>query len=213
MADIDYTPALGVASTLVQSTGDVMDNIFDVLITFPWETSNSASAEVSYRCKAFNIPKPEKTTYAINWHGITAQKVASGIKMDRKLDLEFRLDATWSLYNKFISWSKITGDVNTGGTANTASALGTIKLVVPGSEFNAEQSWNTPGTAGPDDLLLNGSKGMKNTSMLYWNFSDVQCVNVDTPKFANNAEGKNQYYKVSFIFGDISYPGYTDPNS
>lgn len=213
MADIDYTPALGVASTLVQSTGDVMSNIFDVLITFPWDTSNSASAEVSYRCKAFNIPKPEKTTYSVTWHGITAQKVASGIKLDRKLDLEFRLDATWSLYNKFISWSKITGDVNTGGTANTASALGTIKLIVPGSEFNAEQSWNTPGTAGSDDLLLNGSKGMKNTSMLYWNFSDVQCVNVDAPKFTNEAEGKTQDYKVSFIFGDVTYPGYTDPNS
>ena len=33
--DINYTPALGVASTLVQATGDAMDYIFDVLVTFP----------------------------------------------------------------------------------------------------------------------------------------------------------------------------------
>ena len=211
--DINYTPALGVASTLVQATGDAMDNIFDVLVTFPWDSAGSYSAETSYRCKDFQPPKPEKSTHDNAWHGQSVPKVNSGIKLDRHLKLQFRLDATWALYNKFVAWSKVTGDVNTGGVANTNSALGTIKVLVPGAEYNATASWNAPGNSGaPEDLMLNGKNGMKNTSMLYWNFSDVQCLNVGTPKWDNKVDGKEIWYEVEFIFGDIAYPFYTNPS-
>lgn len=200
------------ASVLMEATGDAMNNIFDVMIVFPWDSGDNSDAVVSYRCKGFEPPKAEVSTYDVTWHGISVKKVASGIKMDRTQKLTFRLDATYNLYNKFRAWAKVCADVNTGGVANTASALGQILVYAPGSEYNATSSFGASNPNGKDGTLLNETLNGKVTD-LYWLLDDVQCVNVGVPKFENTGEGKSMEYEVQFIFGDVNDPFSTQPSA
>lgn len=210
---VGWTPA----SVLVNSTGDAMDNIYDILIDWPGSStgtngtvSTAAEAAVSYRATGFNIIEPKTKTYDVSWRGVTVKKVASGIDMTRQFDVTFRLDANYALYQKFTAWKKLTGDVNTSGVANTASALGRVQVVAPGAEYNS-LSWSTPSTSSDSDNLV--SKALDSTTNLVWTFEDVQVIGVETPKFKNNAGGKAMEYKVTFIFGDVAYPFYTSANN
>lgn len=193
------------ASVLMEATGDAMSNIFDVMIAFPWDSGDTDDAIVSYRCEGFTPPKAEVSTYPVTWHGITVQKVASGIKMDRKQKLKFRMDATYTLYNKFRAWAKTCADVNTGGVANTASALGQIVVWAPGTEYNATSSFGASNPNGHDGALLKDTLSGK-TQDIWYLLSDVQCINVTPPEYKNEAEGKSMSYECEFIFGDVSDP-------
>ena len=213
MSDINYTPGYTPASVLMNCTGDAMDNIFDVLITWPWDSSSSVEAAASYRCSDFKVPEPKTKTYDVTWHGVAVKKVASGVDLSRELSLTFRLDANYALYNKFITWKKITSDVNTSGVANTASALGIIRVVAPGSEYNT-QNWSVGSSTESTLLLADGSSSTAlNASMIYWTFNDCQAVEVGQPQFKNNATGTAMTYTVKFIFGDVAYPFYDKPTS
>lgn len=209
---VGWTPA----SVLVNSTGDAMDNIFDIYIDWPWGTSGTngsisaaSEAQVSYRAEGFTIPQPKTNTYKVTWNGITVHKVSSGVQLDRKFDITYRLDANYALYNKFIAWQKLTSDINTSGVANTASALGRVQVVAPGAEYNS-LSWSTPDKASAEENLMQSRLG--STTLLAWTFEDVQCINVDAPKFKQGETGGKITYKVEFIFGDAAYPFYTPAN-
>lgn len=204
------------ASVLVNATGDAMDNIFDILIEWPWNSigengtvATGAEAAASYRANGFDIPEPTTNTYDVSWHGTTVKKVSSGVKLDRAFTITFRLDANYALYQKFTAWKKLTSDVNTGGVANTESALGRIQVIAPGAEYNS-MSWSTPTTASDTDNML--STALDSTTNLVWTFEDVQCIGVGTPKFKNGSTGNKLEYQVKFIFGDCSYPFYTSAN-
>lgn len=204
---VGWTPA----SVLVNATGDAMSNIFDVIIGWPWTNGDISGAEAaaSYRCSGFNIPEPKTKTYQNTWRGISVNKVAAGIELNRQVELEFRLDANYALYQKFIAWKKLVGDVNTSGVANTESALGVIKVVAPGAEYNA-MSWSTPESASAEKNLV--SQALEKTTNLVWTFEDVQVIQVGTPQFKNEATGNALKYKVIAIFGDVSYPFFTSAN-
>lgn len=212
--NIVYAAGWTPASVLVNATGDAMDNIWDVYIDWPWAStgtngaiSTSAEAQASYRAQGFDVPDPKTETYAVTWNGITVNKIKSGVKLDRKFKLSYRLDANYALYNKFIAWKKLTGDVNTSGVANTASALGRVQVVAPGAEYNS-MSWSTPDTSSDSKNLMH--ERLKTTTKLVWTFEDVQCFNVGTPKFKQAETGSPIMYDVEFIFGDAAYPFYTE---
>lgn len=204
---VGYTPA----SVLVNATGDAMNNIFDILIDWPWEGSTNGSvstdseAQVSYRADGFDIPEPKTHTYDVTWHGVKVKKVSTGIELDRSFSLDFRLDANYALYQKFIAWRKLVGDVNTSGVANTESALGRVQVIAPGAEYNS-LSWTAAANNEDTNLL---SKNALAATNLVWTFEDVQAVNIGTPTFKNEATGNKMSYKVEFTFGDVAYPFYT----
>lgn len=203
---VGWTPA----SVLVNATGDAMENIFDIMVNWPWGNGGSgAEAAASYRADGFEVPEPKTKTYAVTWLGVTVQKVAAGIDLERKFSITYRLDANYALYQKFIAWKKLTGDVNTSGVANTESALGKIQVIAPGAEYNS-MSWSTPTKESAEDNML--STALQNTTNLVWTFEDVQCINVGTPKFVNSGQGKAMKYKCDYIFGDVAYPFYTSAN-
>lgn len=210
---VGWTPA----SVLVNATGDAMDNIYDILIDWPWANtgtngavSTGAEAAASYRANGFTIPDPKTKTYDVSWRGVTVKKVAAGIDLGRTFKITFRLDANYALYQKFIAWKKVTGDINTSGVANTESALGRIQVIAPGAEYNS-MSWSTPTAENDSDNMV--STALSSTTNLVWTFEDVQCVNVGQPKFNNGSGGKIMTYEVEFIFGDVAYPFYTSANN
>lgn len=202
------------ASLLMQSTGDAMNNIFDVGIVFPWDSGSDGTSlpEVSYRCKGFNPPEDKTKTYDVSWHGITVKKIQAGIDMAREFELTFRMDATYALYNRFKAWKKVTTDVNTGGVANTASALGQVWVYAPGSEYNATASFGADNPNGKDGAYLSKTLQGK-VNDLYWLYDSVQVIEVGQPQFSNEATGKAMEFKVKFIFGDVNDPFSTQASS
>lgn len=204
---VGWTPA----SVLMNSTGDAMDNIFDIIVGWPWDTPtfdgkavlNSGEAAASYRATGIEIPEPKTKTYDVSWHGIKVKKVAAGVDLNRELTITYRLDANYALYQKWRAWQKLTQDVNTSGVANTASALGIIQVIAPGAEYNS-LSWSTPGNQDDDFNMLTGR--LNGTTNLVWTFEDVQVVDVGTPKFKNGNDGNKMEYQVKAIFGDVAYP-------
>ena len=210
---VGWTPA----SVLMNATGDAMDNIYDIIIKFPWQgaaTNNSiesdaADAATSYRASKFDIPEPKENTYDVEWRGVKVKKVGTGVMLERTFTLEFRLDANYALHQKFIAWEKLVHDVNTSGVANTASALGTVQVVAPGAEYNA-MSWSTP-TSANDEANMAVS-ALPNTTNLVWTFEDVAVVSVGQPKFKTAEKGSKMSYQVKFIFGDVAYPFYSGAN-
>lgn len=203
---VGWTPA----SVLVNATGDAMDNIFDIVVEWPWGNGDSgAEAAASYRASGFDVPEPKTRTYDVSWLGVRVKKIAAGIDLDRTFKITYRLDANYALYQKWIAWKKLTGDVNTSGVANTESALGRVKVVAPGAEYNS-MSWLTPSVESAEDNMV--SKALKNTTNLVWTFEDVQCFNVGTPKFKNTGSGKAIEYTCEYTFGDVAYPFYTSAN-
>lgn len=200
------------ATLLMTATGDAMNNMFDVGVKFPWETSGDGiHPEVSYRCSGFEPPEDKTETYPVTWHGITVQKVKSGINMERKMSLTFRVDATYELYNKFKAWEKVTRDVNTGGVANTASALGQFWVWAPGSEYNATDSFEKKPNGQGGAYLRDSMEGK--VADLYWLYDNAQVINVSKPKFSNGASGEKMDYTVEFIFGDVNDPFSTQPKA
>lgn len=203
---VGWTPA----SVLVNATGDAMENIFDIYVTWPWGNGSSgAEAAASYRASGFDVPEPKTKTYDVSWLGVKVKKIASGIELERTFKITYRLDANYALYQKFTAWKKVVADVNTSGVANTESALGTIKVIAPGAEYNS-MSWSTPTVTSAEDNMV--SNALKNTTNLVWTFEDVQCYNVTTPKFKNTGSGKAMEYTCEFTFGDVAYPFYTSAN-
>lgn len=210
MLPVGWTPA----SVLVNATGDAMDNIYDILIEWPWAGGSSnggvisgAEAAASYRASGFNIPEPKTKTYSVSWRGVSVEKVAAGVELSRKFELTFRLDANYALYQKFVAWRKVTNDINTSGVSNTESALGKIQVFAPGAEYNS-MSWTPAKEAVAEKNML--SHSLKNVTNIVWTFEDVQCVNVGQPQFKNGTTGAAMNYKVEFIFGDANYPFYSD---
>lgn len=209
---VGWTPA----SVLVNATGDAMDNIFDILIDWPWQVSSNgtvssgAEAAASYRATGFDIPEPKTKTYDRSWLGVKVKKIAAGVELERQFSITYKLDANYALYQKFTAWKKLNADVNTSGVANTESALGRIQVIAPGAEYNS-MSWSTP--ASQDDNANMLSTALQGTTNLVWTFEDVNCINVGTPKFKNTGSGKSLEYKVDFTFGDAAYPFYTSANN
>ncbi len=203
---VGWTPA----SVLVNATGDAMENIFDIVVEWPWGNGDSgAEAAASYRASGFDVPEPKTKTYDVSWLGVRVKKIAAGIDLDRVFKITYRLDANYALYQKFTAWKKLTSDVNTSGVANTESALGRVKVVAPGAEYNS-MSWLTPSVESAEENMV--SKALKNTTNLVWTFEDVQCFNVSTPKFKNTGSGKAMEYTCEYTFGDVAYPFYTSAN-
>ena len=212
---VGWTPA----SVLVNATGDAQDNIYDILVGFPWDNpsfgqggsvlTNGIDPACSYRANGINIPEPKTKTYTVSWHGITVLKVAAGVQMERKFEITYRLDANYALYQKMTAWKKLTSDVNTSGVANTASALGVVQVIAPGAEYNS-MSWSTPNTTSDEGNML--SSALASTTNLVWTFEDVQCINVGTPQFKNSEQGNKMEYKCEYIFGDAAYPFYSSAN-
>lgn len=200
-------PGVTPASVLMMSTGDAMDNIFDVMVGWPTALATGApKAAASYRCKDFTVPKATTGTHNVSWHGVTVKKVSSGIKLERSQKLSFRYDANYSLYMRFKAWKRITGDVNTSGVANTESALGWLAVVAPGQEYNSQSFFSmitSNSNESGDDIMYNKLANMR---LLYWILNSCQVVDVGSPKFQNKGDGAEMWYDVEFIYGDIADP-------
>lgn len=203
--------AKGPASIMMEGTADAMDNIWDAYVDWPWGGDDTDAMEFSYRCQGFTPPQNPTKTYGVVWHGVEAQMIAAGSGMTRKFKLTYRLDATWNLYNKFVTWKKITNDSNTSGVANKAAALGNLFFAVPNTEY-VSTSFPQPTTKAPSgtSIMIGGGKDgdgkilQQPKNCIVFGFADVQVVDVTPIKFQQSKDGKAPSFDVEIVFGDYA---------
>ena len=211
------------ASILMESTADAFDNVFDLIINWPWGADSNADG-VYYRVSDFTPPKIEGMTYDVVWHGIKVHRIKPGMKIDRKLSFKFRVDANYGLYRKLVAWDKYTKNPNTGafsnqrggGQSGLSRGVASIYAFAPGTEFNVANfaenynaSDNMSNGANKEILNEDGFTG----DIIFWAFKDVNLVDANGLKYANKEEGNQQEITANFIFGDMYAPYYSDPVS
>lgn len=187
---------------LVNSAADAMDNMFNMVVTWPWDGSKS-DAQLAHRIEGFDIPEPSGDYYDVSWLGVTYKKPKAGQKLDRVWKITCALDATYEIYSLFEAWKKVVFDVNNGGVANTTPYLGAITITAIQGPFTAVDF--TASTAQNNSGLLEDNKNLEGR-LIQWILKDVAVYKVGTPKFKNKATGDKLTYEVSGTFGRVFYP-------
>lgn len=190
-----YNAAL---TAMVDSGADAQKNMFDTFITFPWNTDDEVI--VSTRAKDFSVPEAATGTDERKYHGTSIKVPKTEITFDRKFSLTFRLDASYALYQQFITWHSITADPVSGGVSNWATSRGTVRVQALSGTYaaTAVHSYeDTKSTYAIADAETNAE----------WTFFDVWPEKVGQPKFTGDAGGALDY-TVEFNFYDTNYPYY-----
>lgn len=183
---------------MLASGADAQQNMFDVWVTFPWDTDNEVV--LSTRAANFAIKEADVQTEDRKYHGSTIKVPKTEVNMDRQFDLEFRLDASYALYQQFIIWHQTVGDPVNGGVANWANSTGKVRVQALTGTY-AATSVNTYIDTQTTYAIAD------NTDNAEWTFYDVWVSKVTQPSF-NGESGGALKYTVTFIFGDCDYPFY-----
>ena len=182
-------------SALLQRGADMLVNMYDVSIQFPWADSGSI---LTTRVSNFQIPDASNEGYDISYHGVTIKRPKSVVTFNREFELEFAMDASMALYGEFVNWAMIAADPVTGMPANWASALGKVTVEGLAGAYN--------GTS-VNDVYSKDTYAIKGDSNPKWTFYDVWVSKVGQPQFQTDG-GDVIKYAVSFKFGDCDYPFY-----
>lgn len=180
---------------LVNMGADAQKNMFDTWIKFPWDEEETI---VSTRAEGFNIPKAETATDDRKYHGSSMKTPTSEITFERTFTLTFRLDASYALYQQFVSWHETTGDPVNGGVSNWMNATGTVKV---------KQLSGTYAATGVGDYIDGTDYTITGDNNALWTFYDVWVGGVGQPSFSNDSSG-HITYEVTFYFADTDYPFY-----
>jgi hypothetical protein len=181
---------------MLASGADAQKNMFDVWETFPWNPNDEVV--LSTRAQNFEVKEANVGMDERKYHGTTVNVPKTSIEFERKFSLEFRLDASYSLYQQFITWHQTVADPVNGGVANWAAALGTVKVTALSGAYNGT---STGDIYNAEDGSITGDANPT------WTFYDVWVSKVGQPQF-KTAGGDALTYAVSFKFGDCDYPFY-----
>lgn len=184
---------------MLASGADAQKNMFDAWITFPWAADDEVP--ISVRCADFEIKEAKVKTEQRGYHGTSVDVPTTGIEFDRGFDLTFRLDASYSLYQQFITWHQTVADPVNGGVANWATSTGKVRVQALSGTY-AATSVNTYLDTKTTYAIADNDDNAE------WTFYDVWVTGVGQPKFQGGAEGGNLTYTVNFKFGDCDYPFY-----
>ena len=101
---------------MLASGADAQQNMFDIWVTFPWNANDEVV--ISTRAQNFQIKEAAVGMDDRKYHGSSVKVPKTSIEFDRTFSLEFRLDASYSLYQQFITWHQTVADPVNGGVAN-----------------------------------------------------------------------------------------------
>lgn len=186
---------------MLASGADAQKNMFDVWVTFPWDADNEVA--LSVRAKDFQVQAAEVEVDTRAYHGTEISVPKTSISFDRTFSLNFRLDASYALYQQFITWHSTVADPVSGGVANWANATGKVRVQALSGTYAAtsvNEYIDTKTTYAISDKDDNAE----------WTFYDVWVTKVGQPSFTGGKESGAAEYEVSFKFGDCDYPFYAN---
>ena len=182
---------------MLASGADAQKNMFDVWVTFPWMPDDEVV--LSTRAAEFAIKDAEVGEEERKYHGTSIKVPTTQITFDRSFELTFRLDASYSLYQNFVTWHQTVADPVNGGVANWATSTGKVRVQALTGTY-AATSVNTYVDTKTTYAIADSDDNAE------WTFYDVWVKKVGQPQFG--ADGGALTYAVSFIFGDCDYPFY-----
>lgn len=183
---------------MLASGADAQKNMFDVWVTFPWDPNEEVV--LSTRAQNFEIKDAGVGMDERKYHGTTINVPKTSIEFERKFSLTFRLDASYSLYQQFITWHQTVADPVNGGVANWANSTGKVRVQALTGTYAATSVDTYIDTASTYAIS-------NSTDNAEWTFYDVWVAKVGQPKF-DGGDGGALDYAVDFVFGDCDYPFY-----
>lgn len=183
---------------MLSSGADAQQNMFDIWVVFPW--SNNEEVAISTRAQNFQIKEVSVGMDDRKYHGSSIKVPKSSIEFERTFSLEFRLDASYSLFQQFITWHQTVADPVNGGVANWANSTGKV-IVRALTGTYAATSVGTYIDTKSTYAIANSDDNAQ------WTFYDVWVSKVTQPNF-NGEDGGALKYTVDFAFGDCDYPFY-----
>lgn len=183
---------------MLASGADAQKNMFDVWVTFPWDPNEEVV--LSTRAQNFEIKDAGVSMDERKYHGTTINVPKTSIDFERKFSLTFRLDASYSLYQQFITWHQTVADPVNGGVANWANSTGKVRVQALTGTYAATSVDTYIDTASTYAIS-------NSTDNAEWTFYDVWVAKVGQPKF-DGSDGGALDYTVDFVFGDCDYPFY-----
>jgi hypothetical protein len=207
-------------SALLEIGADAMDNMFDVHIHLPqavldatryYIDGKTQEHTMSLRCLGFTPPKFTLKTYDSSYKTMRVKRPAGKIEGERFFQLQFRLDAYYSVYRTFLAWRSAHLQPSTGFASNDLEShmshyddfLGWIQVSAadtpvsqqPGQGYNAD-GVTRGGFLGSQEVTY----GVRST--LNWTFNRVWIIDMDNPKFIT---GSGEIQLITVIFGFTDY--------
>lgn len=95
---------------LVTIENDAFSNLYDIEISLPtnieYEMDNAA-LHLRLRSQDVTIPEPKIDTYDVHYKTVSIKKPKAKVLMERKIELEFRVDSNYEVYKTLKSWGEL----------------------------------------------------------------------------------------------------------
>ena len=181
---------MGNITSIVGSGADAFTNLFDVVITYPKDVVATPDASLTVRIGNFTPPEGTQETYDTPYHSGRITRLKPMIILERKLNMEFRVDANYNIYQHLMQWKHLwmnpsdEGDLRFGAYSNTTHNENNTGTIV----VNALNS-----TALDTEITNDPRIGAS------WTYNYVICTKVGQPAYSR--EGSNELkVTAEFLF-------------
>lgn len=200
-------------STLLSLGNDATKNMYDVYYTPGGD--DAKEVQLSGRLTGFNPPAWTIEKHDNSYHGHTISLPSTKVNFERKLELEFRLDANYEYYKFWRTLAAYAGNPCTGGVANAPLNTGILHVVsikdnIMGAGHDAPSYYGDPLGNNKNNANNDGKNNGGNHEVARWSFYNCWVAETSEPEFSTDS-GDVQTFKVTIYFGHCAYP-YSEEN-
>ena len=203
-------------SALLSAGADAMDNLFDVSIDLPPALTSlipggmpGGRVPFTLRCMGFTPPKFTLKTYDAPYKTMKVKRAGGKIEGERSFQLQFRLDAYYTVYRLLLAWRSAQMQASSGFASNAVdtydgnnnSFLGSIFVSAADSPVAQQlgKGYDAEGVSRGEISAQTAAQGV--SVGLGWVFQDAWIMDMENPKFTTGA-GEIQLISVTFGFGN-----------
>jgi len=223
------TPLVTQAQSLYAEGGDAQANLFDLAIQYPTVLNIPDPLTLqtdSIRVDGFTPPQFKMETYMNRYLTGGATLVKPQIEGDRFFSLEFRIDAFYQVYKRFVIWRNAFFSPETGlvdyTRFNDPQFLGTVTVSAAsaplhqfgGSDTSQRTRWQDDSQGVSDGIITSNDTSTLTALLgggpapLTWVFFNVGIVGIEPVAFKTGEADSPQKIKIDFIFQDFDTPEY-----
>lgn len=197
----------GNLTTLLSSGIDAFNNLWDVLITFPTNVTQTLPplgnpAPYSVRANDFTPPELDVATYTVNYKGVELSRPNAKFNGAREFDLQFRMDASYNLLQDLLAWKHLFFDPSGEGNIEFG-ALSAPTATTDPKNYGMIQviGYNSSTQLGNMTDLSN----IQNIAAVIYTYMDVVCMRAGTPPWQRSGSDAVTV-SAHFIFGRTIEP-------
>ena len=174
-------------SSLINAGADAMTNLF--YVKFSGGLVDEIAPSLIVRLSDISLPTATQETFTINYMTTSLDVPKADISIDKKLDITFRLDSNYELYQYLLKQQALTSIPNLGYASNIA----------------------------PDEPLLSSTNPNKDSGLeikLYSMKTEVKAGNQESPQEDNTTPNYQLMYTFKYCWiSEITPPSYSYSNS